>query len=401
MPTMQTRSKARSKRGVSPEAQAPSQGRVGDSRSSPDWEMDSNGDLPNLADEAQSPFVPSISPSPSIPPVTVISESSDNDEDQLPDQPLNAAQSQNARSARWLAWQDRSLVQAVERHRPFNAARGDATRDAWDSLAVELLRDSTINGTAINRTGPACRARFLKLLKAHNADQTRSLQKTGTDEEVDAHIELLTQVAELVQARVLEKDEKSTVARKKADVETRAALELRDSAMKGLVRREALTDVAALEGASMREKQGQRKRRRSKSGSKSDKENSLDIVEPKPKRRRNQLTEILSSRNATDAKRLEQARKIDQERHSQTIALQQQSLALQENMVAGLGQLSQGIGAVASAQAKLMEMETKRTEEDSRVRYEESERRRVDAERRLAEAERHASLLAALSRKDW
>jgi hypothetical protein len=59
--------------------------------------------------------------------------------------------------------------------------------------------------------------------------------------------------------RNLQKDEKSAASRKKADVETGAALELRDAAMKGLVHREALTDVAQLKGVSVHEKQGQRK----------------------------------------------------------------------------------------------------------------------------------------------
>jgi regulator of RNase E activity RraB len=69
----------------------------------------------------------------------------------------------------------------------------------------------------------------------------------------------LTQVVELVHAHELEKNEKSAAARKKDGVEVTAASELRDAAMKPLVCRDTLTDVVQLEGASVREKQGQRK----------------------------------------------------------------------------------------------------------------------------------------------
>jgi hypothetical protein len=69
----------------------------------------------------------------------------------------------------------------------------------------------------------------------------------------------MSQIADLVHAHELEKDVRSAASRKKDSVKVKAASELRDAAMKGLVRREALTDVAQLEGASLREKQGQRK----------------------------------------------------------------------------------------------------------------------------------------------
>ncbi|KAJ6494599.1 hypothetical protein DFH09DRAFT_353512 [Mycena vulgaris] len=385
---MRTRAKAHTQPSGSPQAQSPPE-RHQTPRPSVDGHIQSPSD----------DFVPSTSPSQSPPPHPATPEASDHASDDEFSNPneLNVTQSQNARSARWLPWQDRLLIQEVEKHRPFNAARGDATKEAWATLAVELLKDSTIDSTPINRTGPSCRARFQKLLKAHSADETRSLQKTGTDEEVDSHLELLTQVSELVRARELEKDEKSATARKKADVEAQAALQLRDSAMKGLVRREALTDVATLDGASVREKQGQRKRRRSAEGAFEPEKENDEIVQPKSKRRRNQLTDIVKSRNASDAKRLDQARKLDEQRHAESMVLQQRSLILQENMVAGFGQLSQGLAVLAGAQAKLMEMEARRAEADTHMRTEDSERRRVDAERRAAEAERHASLLAALS----
>lgn len=53
--------------------------------------------------------------------------------------------------------------------------------------------------------------------------------------------------------------ESSSQSKKKADIEEKAGKELRDAAMKGLARSEGLIDVSQLEGASVREKQGQRK----------------------------------------------------------------------------------------------------------------------------------------------
>jgi hypothetical protein len=53
--------------------------------------------------------------------------------------------------------------------------------------------------------------------------------------------------------------ESSSQSKKKADIEAKAGKELRDAAMMGLARSEGLIDVSQLEGASVREKQGQRK----------------------------------------------------------------------------------------------------------------------------------------------
>ncbi|KAJ7725538.1 hypothetical protein B0H16DRAFT_1736055 [Mycena metata] len=267
---------------------------VREQESEPGLGVDSQGKLRTPTEDRESPekelnpFIPTHSESPSPVPSGVSNHEDQEDDGTNP--ALSAVQSQNARSPPWLPWHDRALITEAEKHRPFNAARGDASRNAWETLAVELLKSSTLNGTPINRTGAACRARFQKLVKAHKGDETRSLQKTGTDEEVNEH----TEVVELIQARELEKDERSTASRKKADVETKAALELRDAAMKGLVRRDRLTDVAQLEGASVREKQGQRSHKYDETTSDSEKENMSDADEkPRRKRGRNQLLEIV------------------------------------------------------------------------------------------------------------
>ncbi|KAJ7477817.1 hypothetical protein B0H11DRAFT_1916990 [Mycena galericulata] len=143
---------------------------------SPDWDISSQDFQPSptrtpeggsgTPEATQSPFLPSHTPTPSPSPSE--EDHSEHDADDLVDtSSTNPVQAHNARSPRWLAWQDRALIQEVENHRPFNAPRGDASKKAWETLAMELLKDTTANGTAVNRTAQACRARFQKLLKSH------------------------------------------------------------------------------------------------------------------------------------------------------------------------------------------------------------------------------------------
>ncbi|KAJ7797484.1 hypothetical protein B0H14DRAFT_3157467 [Mycena olivaceomarginata] len=63
-------------------------------------------------------------------------------------------------------------------HRQAHNARSPAWRPWEDRLLVG------------QRTGKACKARFNVLRKKFKADETRSLQKTGTDEEIDDYIEV-------------------------------------------------------------------------------------------------------------------------------------------------------------------------------------------------------------------
>ncbi|KAF7310148.1 Myb-like domain-containing protein [Mycena indigotica] len=220
-------------------------------RYSPDWDLDDT--------EFQPEREQSHSPTPAL-----LSEEEPSSDDEAPNAgspSSDSRQARNARGAAWLPYQDRLLVEQVEVLRPFDAGRGAALMAAWDSLSVQLASASRIKGKEISKSGNACKARFLKLLKAHRADETRSLQKTGTNEEVDEHVQRLTSINELYHEQELRKTDKSTAAQKKAKVEQDAALEIRDAAMRGLVRRENLTDVAQLDSASVREKQGQRRRK--------------------------------------------------------------------------------------------------------------------------------------------
>ncbi|KAJ7327567.1 hypothetical protein DFH08DRAFT_816409 [Mycena albidolilacea] len=87
------------------------------------------------------------------------------------------------------------------------------------------------------------------------ANEARSLQKTGTDEEIDEYIELLGELCSLYNTGGMVATAES---RKKVDLETQAGIELQDASMKALVNCNKLVDIASLSSASVREHQGQR-----------------------------------------------------------------------------------------------------------------------------------------------
>lgn len=101
-----------------------------------------------------------------------------------------------------------------------------------------------------------------------------SLQATGKDEEVTAHLEvcpfaclrlqpahlykIMTGPVALYDAEDNDATEKSAQAKKKKDNEEQAGKEIRDGLMKSLIPRSHLTDISMLDGASVHKKQGQR-----------------------------------------------------------------------------------------------------------------------------------------------
>ncbi|KIJ37542.1 hypothetical protein M422DRAFT_259898 [Sphaerobolus stellatus SS14] len=190
-------------------------------------------------------------------------------------------------------------------HWPFLAKSCKPTA-VWDALTVKMLEDSTRQGSVINCTGAACRARFKRLVKGHKNDETHSLQKTGTNEEVDDHIKTMTDLVALVNGHEASKEEFLDTMKKQQALQQKAALQMHDAVMKGRVPRNTLTDVAQLDGATVREKQGQRKQKLASSGpSDSDKVN----IHPGVNRPHHQsaLERVLIQHEETDQKQLEDA----------------------------------------------------------------------------------------------
>ncbi|KIJ47651.1 hypothetical protein M422DRAFT_248662 [Sphaerobolus stellatus SS14] len=142
------------------------------------------------------------------------------------------------------------------------------TQQAWKNLAQELENDSKKKGTAIFRTGPTCSARSKKILVTHKQDETHSLQKTGTNEEVDEHVRVMTDLVALIDGYMAAKEQVS---------------------MGGMWPRNTLSNIAQLDGATTHEKQSQHKRKRAQTSdsAESDQDNSVPSV---VKQSRNQTT---------------------------------------------------------------------------------------------------------------
>jgi hypothetical protein len=113
----------------------------------------------------------------------------------------------NARSPRWQSWQDRYLTQAVDQTRPFLLPSSER-EEGWNRTAEVLLWDSSAVGarSTVDRTGSACKNRFMKLMKEHKVcrspvssisayillqkGEMESHMKTGAVEEVSEHIKV-------------------------------------------------------------------------------------------------------------------------------------------------------------------------------------------------------------------
>ncbi|KIJ30863.1 hypothetical protein M422DRAFT_267574 [Sphaerobolus stellatus SS14] len=219
-------------------------------RNSPSWDCE-DGSLPEEDSSQQSLCSASPQQSESSPP-------SERDQNLESDDGNTSKHVKNVRSPYWLPWQDQFLAAEVAKHESFLATRRNGQM-AWSKLAEEMEKDSREKGTVIKRSGPACRTRFKRILAAHQKEETKSLQKTGVNEEIDAHIQTLTDLISLIDAHNLVKEKASTGARTKASKEQAAALELKDAVMNGIRPRNTLMDISQLDGATAREKQGQRK----------------------------------------------------------------------------------------------------------------------------------------------
>lgn len=70
--------------------------------------------------------------------------------------------------------------------------------------------------------------------------------------------QMLTEIDTLLRDHTLSKKNKVDAAQNKLALERQAGAELRDAAMRGLVKRQGLSDVTECDGATAREKGGQR-----------------------------------------------------------------------------------------------------------------------------------------------
>ncbi|KAJ7307916.1 hypothetical protein DFH08DRAFT_975300 [Mycena albidolilacea] len=244
-----------------------------------------------------------------------------------------SSQAKNARSPHWQSWEDRYLAQAVDETRPFLLPPSER-KAGWNRTADVLYRNSCAAGPRFTseRSGSACKNRFMKLMKEHKKGETESRMKTGAVEEISEHIKLMTELQAIMDDHNDSAKKFSGKSKQKSAIEAKAGQELWDAAMMGLARREGLIDVSELDGSSIREKQGQRKRRRPLLPSNHQNrtcslEGNDSEVEPPPKRRRRStIQDVLQQRNEEDCKRLKEARMRADRQHGDLLHAQNATL---------------------------------------------------------------------------
>jgi len=231
----------------------------------------------------------------------------------------------------WQPWQDRLLAAEVYNSRPFEVSGSRESAAAWDDVAARI-RDASRKsewGVDLIRTGEACKARMQRLLKAHKRAETASLQKTGTDEEINDFLRCMTELCQLYDAHDEQAHQSKRKAARKA-LEALAGAELRDASMRGMVSRCTLTDVTATEGTSHREIQAQRPSKRHRTWSFSDGESEKENAGHHHKRHRHSaltaLQGLVAQRVAADSKRLAEAREREDQRFAENQAMQHRIL---------------------------------------------------------------------------
>lgn len=125
--------------------------------------------------------------------------------------------------------------------------------------------------------------------------------------------QLLAELVTLQDDAKLRKSQRADGGRKAA-LERQVGAEIRNAAMRGMVDRNQLTDLAQLDDATVRERQGQRRRR---SPSLSDKENADPATSRRGRKRRKltdteKLIEQLQRDNEQDQRRIE----LEDEKHA-------------------------------------------------------------------------------------
>ncbi|EUC54245.1 hypothetical protein RSOL_034120 [Rhizoctonia solani AG-3 Rhs1AP] len=216
----------------------------------------------------------------------------------------------------WEAWEDRAIAKQARATRPWAASKEEGgPSEAWDALATTISRSNE----KFNRSGPACQARFKKLLGFHKNNETRDKQATGETAEIDEHVEAMTDIYNQMRDHLEKKKIDNSTARAKILMERKAGAELRDACMTGVVPWDTLSDITRLSNSTPREKGGQRtakKRTRSPSPTST----RMDVKpdpESAPKRRKSArqrlLDDIRTSREHT-LDRIDAAQKAETKR---------------------------------------------------------------------------------------
>lgn len=155
----------------------------------------------------------------------------------------------------WDPEHDYALVRAMLDHAPYKAKRGEVPA-AWNAVKDALA------ASGLNRSLTVIRDRSKQLLEDEKRNAARAARKSGANEEVDNFTNAIAELAQDMEDERLRRAS-GGAAKNKADIERQVGAEIRNAAMHGLVSSDGLTDLAAADGATVREKQANRKRKRS------------------------------------------------------------------------------------------------------------------------------------------
>ncbi|KAJ7846004.1 hypothetical protein B0H13DRAFT_1908059 [Mycena leptocephala] len=255
----------------------------GEREGSPPWGGMDSSQLPDDSTSIHSDYEPELQDDIEEQNDTQLPELS-NEEDEEPSQ-APSAHATNARSPRWVSWQDRYLAQAVDQIRPFLLPPSER-EEGWNRTAEVLHQDSSAVGerSTVDRSGSACKNRFMRIMREHRKGETESRMKTGAVEEVSEHIKIMTELQAIMDDHQVSTKESSA---------KRARPPLASSSHHNHASKESNSDAG-----------------------------------PPPKRRRHKVIHgVLEQRNKEDTKRLSDARARANQHHSELLQAQNATLS--------------------------------------------------------------------------
>ncbi|KAG0125364.1 hypothetical protein HOY82DRAFT_543193 [Tuber indicum] len=133
------------------------------------------------------------------------------------------------RGAAWQPWEDQALVRQVQEDDPILSQLG-RKEDRWREVLTSLT------GYGMSRSWSSCKDGMEKLVQWHKREETRSKQKTGTNEEVTDYIERLDDITlryeSLSKNSKIKQQAKMTIEKKRE-----YGKKLRESSLAGVVKK--------------------------------------------------------------------------------------------------------------------------------------------------------------------
>ncbi|KAI5839994.1 hypothetical protein DFP73DRAFT_529470 [Morchella snyderi] len=208
-----------------------------------------------------------------------------------------------AGAKRWDAWEDRALARQVLADDPINCLRG-VTQEKWQDVANHL-GEMQSTGRLIVRSGESCRIRMKKLVMLHKKEQARSLQKTGTNEEINQFIQDMDEIVMRWDQGSVDPEVRQIAIEKARRLE-RDGREVRTASLLGMVRkRNGLDDGSIEEGV---DSEGLGKGSKAKKVKKNESSKKIDAV-----------LEEFYREGENDAAVLQELQDVEKRHHSEVV----------------------------------------------------------------------------------